>query len=317
MVVPELVAFRDLFEGNTKFYGTEEGGCKEAVSSWSTLSEWHLTGASAPIGVYPMHKWETENHVGWGCVDFDEGEEESRTHAQNVVNCLAEFEITGWIERSRSKGYHVWVFKDGTVAANIMRPALLAACQIVGAPTKEINPKQDTLSPGKVGNYVRLPYPGGLHVCPERRVVIESDTGMNLWLHEFVGEALAAREGEVTRLKRLAQLYVPPRTYSLTDVVPSSEMEGDAVERLSGLARTIFEQGPREDQPVTDAHGYDNGRSTRLWKLACLIRENGQHDIDEALELVVDADKRWGKFHERGEPEYITRLVGKAWGLDD
>lgn len=305
MGVPEQKKFRDLFEGNTDRYGTEEGGSVVASADWHTTSTGHLTGAIAPVGVYPMGKWNMENQVGWGCVDFDEGETESLTHARNVQHVLELFGIKGWIERSRSKGYHVWVFKDGTISATIMRRALLAACQIADAPTKEINPKQDFLPTGKLGNYVRLPYPGALGSVPwpnpERRCMIED--GVVLWLHEFVADAWKRRESETTQLAWLAGLWKQPQRPARLVLPLQSEREDDAVDRLSPLARVVWRDGPRPDED----------RSTRLWKLCCLIQEGGGHTIDECIELMLDADRRWGKFTHRGNPEYITSMVEKVW----
>ena len=134
-------AFGFLFRGRLDVYGTEEGGAdRDDTESYSTRIQNHLLGVR-PMGVYPMVDHPNDGWVvTWGCVDFDEGDLPSWVHAVNLQAVLHTFGITAWIERSRSKGYHVWVFLKGWTEAALVRRALLAACQIVDAPTKEINP---------------------------------------------------------------------------------------------------------------------------------------------------------------------------------
>lgn len=328
MIDPEtLDAYVELFQGCDTHYGTNEGGCVEARHDWDEIAEWHLTGEIEPIGVYPIFSSEMAAiykpnwPVCWGCVDFDEGYVESLVHAKNLVAVLAQFHIRGWIERSRSKGYHVWIFSREVASARVVRRALLAACQIVGAPTKEINPKQEQLGPGQLGNYVRLPYPGAFgdgegyeQVYRHKRQAFlnQYDIIDPSW---FVEYAYADR-CEVVDLESLADLYTPPNLHLLVPKRDFTNIEGDIYERMSGLARRIFEEGPHTDQPVTDAKGVNNGRSTRLWKLACVLRDDARHSVDEVVMLVGQADARWGKFHLRpGGDSEITRLVHKVYGM--
>ena len=318
--------FIELFQGNTSAVGTEEGGCERlnvdafGDVAWRDMVSMHLRGTRTPVGVYPMvarikgvakervTEWHTQWAVRWGCVDFDEGDEVSWAHAVNVQAVLRECEIQSWIERSRSKGYHVWVFASEWVPAVDMRRALLGACQIVEAPQREINPKQTELKDGQLGNYVRLPYPncmrpGYLAVDTPRRVVVNASP--NQWAYSmemFVREALQKR---VTP-ERLAQvglaLYTePPKRQRM--VTTTSSMGGSAVGRMSGLAYRIWDDGPLEGM----------GRGHTLYKLGCQLFEDGQHTAEEAEELLIDADTRWGKFVDRGDEHLITRMVDKIW----
>lgn len=308
--------FKLLFAGRTDAVGTEEGGCQRLPGEW-VWREWaweramdhHLT-RQVPIGVYPMVP---EPHgdgyvVRWGCIDFDEGEEASWVHACNVRLVFEALDITAWVERSRSKGYHVWTFYRDWVPAELARTAQLAACQIAQAPTREVNPKQTQLRPGKLGNYVRLPYPGALSVQgmpdPMRRVMVHEDGSM--WpLDAFLQEATEARL-DASDLLALAELYkeppkpkpkpVPHRTRSV--------MYGSSESRMTGLAFTIWREGPREGAP----------RHRTLYALANALAEGGRHTYDEALELMMDADERWGKFHAEGRPEYVEEILRKVWG---
>lgn len=312
--------FIELFQGNLGALGTEEGGAlrlnPKGQPALARFIKAHLTGEHEPIGVYPMRLMTVDSDaqpmfdgwvVRWGCIDFDEGEQESWVHAKNVHLALQTFGVCGWIERSRSKGYHVWVFLQEWTAAWLVRQALLAACQIVEAPTREINPKQTELQPGQLGNYVRLPYPDwlGLRAATHgnKRVVLNphQDGRYALTLERFVAVALEART-DVAALEKLAGYYKPPvRPLRTRDWGPA--LEGEAVDRLLGKARIIWENGPLE--------GGD--RSDTLYKLAMYLKEDARHTRDEAYDLLADADERWGKFSSRPDCEArLNDMLDKA-----
>lgn len=305
--------FASLFVGRLDAYGAEDGEAIR-VQQW-TFHNYvervarHLHG-DEPMGVYPLvPDSEFGWVVRWGCVDFDEGEQASLTHARNLHLVLQQFDIWSAVERSRSKGYHVWVFPNGWVEAATMRRALLAAAQIAQAPTKEINPKSEgffhddgRMNANKLGNYVRLPYPNG---HGDRRVVIRPDSD---WLHHFTVEQFVdvANQNRPSpeQFTALAQLYVgptkPKRTIELQDTddeeLPPSYAMG---ERTRGL----FRLGPFEDRP---------DRSAALWRLANLLKED-HYRPSETLAFLRDADRRWGKFIARGDGERLGEIVRKVY----
>lgn len=286
--------FSFLFQGRTDRYGTEEGGSIEAdpgVDYWAT----HLEG-DHPLGVYPQVDL---GLVAWGCVDFDEGEDDSLIYAMNTRLVLGVYGIAGWVERSRSKGYHVWVFCEEWVPAIAMREALLAACQIAGSPTKEINPKQ-IITPEKpsIGNYVRLPYPNGY---TNRRVVVDV-SGEDMTLEQFMACVMNELASE-DELLELAKLYVPPAKPVIRDVGPIDQSK-PWIKRLDGLAYTILTQGPKEGGDRSDA----------LWTMANAMARSGTVSYEEALEALHQADQSWGKYTERGDAEQrLSELMDKVW----
>ena len=144
MTPPLTIKFANLFEGRTDTYGAEEGRAELAVGvEYIDRIDEHLNG-ERPVGIYPLMYIEPDGWcVRWGCVDFDEGDEASWVHACNLHAVLSELSVTAYVERSRSKGYHVWVFSSDLVPAHVMRRALLGATQIAQAPLKEINPKTE------------------------------------------------------------------------------------------------------------------------------------------------------------------------------
>lgn len=316
----------DLFRGRTDAVGTDEGGCMRiewhganhpAVPDHMLfdLTASHLDGLiraggpvsvrSTGIGVYPLMD---DNTVRWGCVDFDEGDQESWVHAVNLSKALKACDITSWIERSRSKGYHVWVFLTEWCDASLVREALLAACQIVDAPTKEINPKQTDVSSlgAGFGNYVRLPYKDWLvaeEPRPSRQVMVDAN-GQPIPLDTFLQEASRARV-DPSALEPLAALYEPPKKFTPPPADWKIDTDQDAVRRMTGKTFVVWRDGPLEG----------TGRGHTLYKLACLLREDGRHTFAEAFELVRDADLRWGKFHDRADCEVrLQQTIERAWG---
>jgi hypothetical protein len=283
----EKGTFKVLFEGNRSALGAEEGGCLRLPQPWmwSQFLEAHLTGEGEPVGVYPMvsgdrisgfHEDAGAWAVKWGCVDIDVGESESQLHAKNLHLALEAFGIRGWIERSRSKGYHVWVFADSWVPAGTMRSALLAACQIAGAPSQEVNPKQAKLREGQLGNYVRLPYPGWLGPAtsrpPFRRVMLRPSTGVPYGLSEFVCCAFGSRVGGNT-LRTLSEAYVAPER-------PIQRREWKGVptqdEGILGYVRWVENQ-------------QEGNRNMGLFWAACRALDQGIYDLEPLVQAGVSS----------------------------
>ena len=303
--------FADLFAGNEFRYGTEEGGSVESKYEWDQLVEWHLTGFIDPIGAYPIDP--DTNECQWGCVDFDEGDEESWIHALNLTRYLSFEGVEGWIERSRSKGYHVWVFSREWVPARVMRRGLLYACEFMGAPMKEINPKQMDLAPGEIGNYVRLPYPGALRDSDGESVpeagsprVMVMGNGVELSLFDFVEFAWDLRTPRAN-LNALADRYKPaPKIKHKTYVMTEADIEENVdwlTERLSRDARRLYDKGPRNAD-----------RSSTLCALAGCIARDRTHEPDEARALLTEADQRWGKYHTRHDTDIrLDEIIDRAF----
>lgn len=328
----ELVEhFAELFRGRQDAYGTEQGGSERAQLLTAPDHEYlsriqaHLEGRK-PMGVYPMvpnklYPWT----VRWGCIDFDiksdhhkqfdyETEADAHQAALNAWTVLKAVGLMGHIEVTRSRGRHVWLFSREWVRAEDMRNALLAVCQIGKLPSREVNPKNVGFESAEtLGNYVRLPYPGGFSLeYPEAgwfsptRVVTLNGAWLNL--ETFVRVAWETRCDE-SDVRELAALYTPP----VEKFIPPSEhvlpswqwrADQDAYKRMSGLAYTIYSKGPLD--------GSD--RSGTLYKLALQLRKDGKHTFDEVLQLVTEADLAWGKFHRRHDADrYLRQLVEKVW----
>ncbi len=288
--------FLELFKGNHLVLGSEEGGCIRLDDNgqlWEYGMFGHLDGDN-PIGVYPVHM----SKVAWGCVDFDEGDHDSWIHAQNLRGILMRFGIRSWIEKSRSKGYHVWVFVNGWMAMKTMRHALLYACELVKAPTKEINPKQESLADDEIGNYVRLPYPGrGDH---DGRRCFVGDHNEPLEFEESIEDAYRYRV-EPGAIEALASRYTPPPPPDMSAPIATDGTPWWS--RLSNYIKKIIEEGP-----------LDGDRSGCLYKIAQLVAEDGKHTAQECYLILEEADRKWGKFSQRRDKETrLMEIVEKTW----
>lgn len=240
--------FLHVFRGNRAAVGLDDAGHgapgplrlpvpDERETAWLALCEGHLAGHMG-IGVYPYNH--VNGSVAWGCVDFDEGEVESWSHALNLRAVLHDCGLTAWIERSRSKGYHVWLFSEW-VTARWMRQLLIGACHAADAPAREVNPKSEVLAPGQLGNFVRLPYFGTATGRITRQVIVDL-LGNPLDVALFVHEAL---EGTATgtQVHVVAnRLYEPPAPVQRAMVDVDA---GPWQDRLNGLARVQLNEGPK------------------------------------------------------------------------
>lgn len=292
-------SFVTLFRGRGDCYGSEEGGCVRKPLDRSVFAD-HLQGI-AGIGVYPAVPASTPFCV-WGCSDIDF---EDLGAARLLQRTLEMAGIVSFVERSRSKGYHVWVFASEPVPAETMRRALLVVHQVADYPAREVNPKQSDVSIHKVGNYVRLPYYGGLRGTPERRVILdEHDQPMPL--DGFV--AVATRNlTSPDDIHRIASFYKEPVRKQIDhhqfDSMADEDLE-EALRVTSQLARVIWKQGPLEGQD----------RSTALTRLAHVCFRSGITP-SMANVIVTDADKRWGKYHLRGDAGIaeIRKIIERAY----
>lgn len=292
--------FAALFRGRSDAYGSEEGGCVK--TQWDTqLIRGHLNGVT-PIGVYPMFQLHGEWWVQWGCSDIDIDDLEG---ARSIQEALRSAGVVSYLERSRSKGYHIWVFAAEPVPAANMRRMLLCAHQVADYPAREVNPKQETLEPTQFGNYVRLPYWDSTHDTETVRRRIWDDTNTPMPLEEFVGRAVATRT-PAHLIATLAGYWRPP---AVTVTPPrhidlsGNESLADALKALSPLGKVIWRDGPLPERD----------RSSTLTKLAYECVKSGMNPSESKV-LVADADRRWGKYHLRANGDLeIDKLIVRVF----
>ena len=131
--------------------------------------EWifmHLAGVET-VGLYQL---EVDNSIKWACLDFDghspeeiRAAEDDAFKAWDFINNQEEFAGAPILERSGSKGAHVWLPFDEPISARYGRVMLGNICKKLNFKDKpEIFPKQDELKgEDPTGNLVKGPF--GIH----------------------------------------------------------------------------------------------------------------------------------------------------------
>ncbi|MCK4789722.1 MAG: hypothetical protein KAV87_38635, partial [Desulfobacteraceae bacterium] len=163
--------FKGLFMGLRGVYGTYDTKTgrvrqvKDAVTDDVILA--HLTGKQS-YGVYLL----MGERTGALAVDFDQ---DDLSLPIAYVSGARRYAMPAYIERSKSKGYHAWIFFETLVLA---RKARLVAKKIlvdIDKPQTEIFPKQDVLADGvSYGNFIHAPLFGAL-VSKGRTVFVDSE----------------------------------------------------------------------------------------------------------------------------------------------
>lgn len=206
MHLQTVIRFSSLFWGRTDVWYEDTTRATWGHVNLNLFRE-HLTGARM-IGTYPITD---EGLVKWGCIDIDDGD---LAKAVTVQSSWQEYGINSWIERSKSKGYHVWVFPEDWCPAETMRRAgLLILWDSYLDPKTEVNPKQFQLwteprprnAPNHIkhgiGNTVRLPY--SPMADPGRMVVLGARL-RPLSLEAFTSVA-GATMASLSRLRAVAE----------------------------------------------------------------------------------------------------------------
>jgi len=159
--------YQNLFMGLRNVYGTYDTRTGKVRQVKEPVTEEviraHLTGKRS-YGVYLL----TGEKTSALAVDFDQNE---LSLPIAYVAGARRYDMSAYIETSKSKGYHVWIFfEQGGVTA---RKARLVAHKILADMGKqgiEVFPKQDVLANGiSYGNFINAPLFGAL--VPKGRTV--------------------------------------------------------------------------------------------------------------------------------------------------
>jgi TOTE conflict system, Archaeo-Eukaryotic Primase domain len=171
----KLRIFRSCFSGLRDVYGTYDRQTgkvrqvKEPVTDHVLLR--HLTGRQ-PYGVYLLVADRTRSVAA----DFDDIDLDP---PMRFVQQARDYGISAYLERSKSKGWHAWIFfPAGGVPAWKARRVVQGVLADIGCPSIEVFPKQDRLSStNRYGNFINAPLFGGL-VPKSRTVFVDTERSL-------------------------------------------------------------------------------------------------------------------------------------------
>ena len=169
--INKIAIFRACFTGLKDVYGTYNPQTGRACQMKEPVTDEvifaHLAGRQ-PYGVYLLVK----DRTGALAVDFDM-DDISRPVA--FVDAAYEYGLAVYIERSKSKGYHVWIFfADGGASARKARLVAKKFLTDIHSDGIEIFPKQDALdNQNNYGNFINAPLFGPL-VAKGRTVFLDT-----------------------------------------------------------------------------------------------------------------------------------------------
>jgi len=165
--------FRDLFSGQPHVYGTYDpaSGRSRVVKARVTDKViWAHINGSQPYGVFLL----VEDRIRAIAVDFDT---KNRMPPADFVFRSKHYGVPAYIERSKSKGYHCWIFfgKQGTLASKA-RLVVNHILEDIEEFDVEVFPKQDALDGNvRFGNFINAPLFGRL-VTKGKTVFIDPKT---------------------------------------------------------------------------------------------------------------------------------------------
>ncbi len=156
----KVALFRSCFSGLPHVYGTYNPRTglarqvKQSVTDDVILA--HLMGES-PYGVYLLVK----DRIRAIAVDFDT---QDRVPPHDFVYRAQHYRLSAYVEKSKSKGHHVWIFfdKQGVPAFKPRRVAQ-HILEEIEEPQTEVFPKQDRIDGHmRYGNFINAPLFGPL-----------------------------------------------------------------------------------------------------------------------------------------------------------
>ena len=279
--------FRMFFTGLPNVYGTYDLATgkarqvKQPVTDRVILA--HLQGRQH-YGVYLLVREQTRAVVA----DFDGDDIEL---PREFVASAEHYGLTAYIERSKSKGYHVWMFldEDGVLAAKA-RLVVRHILEEIGQPNTEVFPKHDRLDTQTTyGNYIYAPLFGAL--VPHGRTV---------FLHPRDGLTPAADQWQVL------EGVVRVKEEQLDEIIqineldrPDNQVAGKS-RRVSNNVRSAFGLPPCAQRML--AEGVSDYQRVTCFRLAVQLKKTGLPE-----DLAVAALRAWaGKNQPTGERRIIT-----------
>ena len=284
----KIAIFRRRFAGLTDVYGTYDPvtgrvrQIKQPVTDMVIRN--HLSG-TRPYGVYLLAGDRTRAVVA----DFDDS---NPMPPIEYVRQARHYGIGAYIERSKAKGYHVWVFSDEKgFRAQSARSVVRLILEEIGHPDTEIFPKQDRIAgAAKYGNFINAPLFGQL-VPRDRSVFLNPANGLKPYADQW--DLLQSVE-EVPEC-RMAEIV------EINDLNESSPYSQTRVETTH----------TRHDLPPCAVHMFQGVHENQ--RVACFRLAAHLHRLGVPFDVAVAALKAWSA---RNRPTRGKRVITETEILD-
>ena len=239
--------FMSLFRGLKIAYGTYDPATgkywqvKRQVNR-DVIYE-HLKGKQS-YGFYPLFGSKTSV----GIVDFDNG---NPYPALQFIERAKHYDIPSYLERSKSKGYHVWMFfNNNGILANKARLVMNHILEDIDFPDTEIFPKQDLISNNSYyGNFINAPLFGRL-VLKRKTIFIKSDVSLKPYNDQWTFLETVERVNKqiIDRIIDINEL--DKKSETLKQINPDKRIIINTSYGLPACIRAILQQGVTFDQRV-------------------------------------------------------------------
>jgi hypothetical protein len=267
----KLLLFRSFFTGLKNVYGTYDPASGRACQVKAPVTDKvllaHLAGRK-PYGVYLLVKDRTRAIA----VDFDIN---ITLVPMDFVSRAKHYGMSAYIERSKSKGYHVWVFfEEPGVLAKKARLVVRHILKEISHPDTEVFPKQDLLGPNApYGNFIFAPMFGAL--VPQGKTVFVNPATFEPYLDQwdFLESVTRTDESTLDDIIELNDLSAMPPIQPPTKGVENGVQKAFM---LPPCARKMFKDGVTEFQRVS------------AFRLAIHLKRLGL-----PFDVVVSALKTW------------------------
>lgn len=120
----------------------------------------HLMGNGPSLGIVPIRK---DNTCTWGVIDVDEYLDK-RPEPKELISKIRELQMPLIAFRSKSNGYHLYLFLSEKISAANMRKKLDSMAKALGFLGKiDLFPRQEEIDfdAGDRGNFINIPFYGG------------------------------------------------------------------------------------------------------------------------------------------------------------
>jgi len=279
----QVLLFQNIFSGRKDVFGTYD---PQTRKSWqvkkpvtANVIRDHLEGR-VPYGVYLLD----QDRIRAVAADFDHDDEKPPLFFQQEALKLG---FSAYLERSKSKGFHVWIFFDGAgVLASKARLVVLHLLQTIRAPQTEVFPKQDRLTgPTHYGNFINAPLFGPL-VSQGRTVFLDENSKPYEDQWALLRALSCVSESALDRVIADRDLNKPP---------PSAPKNLNQVVKVTGFglppcAQRMLAEGVTANQRVAS------------FRLACQLRKIGL-----PFDLAVVTLSAWSQ---RNRPEEGKGIIG-------